>query len=189
MAGEPTGGFRHLGDEVVYAGGRRLNVVRGTFAAPDGLTFTRDMVRTLGAAAVVPLLDDGETVLVVRQYRGPLDVLLLEIPAGLLDVEGEDPADCARRELVEEAGCTADEVTFLAHAHVAAGITDHTVTIYLGTGLTEVGQDLQGPEEEHMTVERLSLRDVPRLVADGTLTDAKTIIGLLAARERLGLRS
>src|SRR5688500_1049282 len=163
-----------------------MNVVRGTFAAPDGSTFTRDVVRTLGAVAVVPLLDDGETVLLVRQYRGPLDALLLEIPAGLLDVEGEDPADCARRELVEEVGCTADEVSLLAHAHVAAGISDHTVTIYLGTGLTEVGQDRQGPEEEHMTVERLSLREGPRLVAAWRLTDGKTFVCLLEVWGRLG---
>lgn len=183
-----AGGFRHLGDEEVYSGGRRLRVVRGTFAAPDGSTFSRDVVRTLGAVAVVPLLDDGETVLLVRQYRGPLDALLLEIPAGLLDVDGEPPAACARRELVEEIGHEARSLELLLRSHVAAGISDHTVTVYLATGLTAVGADRQGPEEEHMTVERLSLRDVPRAVADGTLTDGKTIMGLLATREHLGIR-
>jgi ADP-ribose pyrophosphatase len=183
----PGAGFRHLGDDEVHAGAR-LRVVRARFAAPDGSEFTRDVVRNLGAVAVVPLLDDGITVVLVRQYRGPIDALLLEIPAGLLDVDGEDPEDCARRELIEEVGYEAGAMTHLLTAHVAAGFSDHTVAVHLATGLTEVGQDLQGPEEEHMTVERLSLHDVPRLVADGTLTDAKTIMGLLAVREHLGLR-
>jgi 8-oxo-dGTP pyrophosphatase MutT (NUDIX family) len=180
--------FRHLGDEVVYDGSRRLSLVRGSFSAPDGSTFTRDVVRTQGAVAIVPLLDDGEMVVLVRQYRGPIDATILEIPAGLLDVEGEDPIDCARRELVEEVGYEAASVEQLLRSHVAVGITDHVVTVFLATGLTEVGQDRQGPEEEHMTVERLSLRAVPGLVADGTLTDGKTIMGLLAAREHLGVR-
>lgn len=183
-----AGGFRHLGDEVVSVGGRRLRVVRGSFSAPDGSTFTRDIVRTQGAVAVVPLLDDGETVLVVRQYRGSIDATILEIPAGLLDVEGEDPIDCARRELVEEVGCEAASVEVLLRSHVAVGFTDHTVTVYLATGLTPVETDRQGPEEEHMTVEHLSLCDVPGLVASGELTDGKTIMGLLAAREHLGRR-
>ncbi len=181
------GGFRHRGDREAWAG-HHLTAVEADFSAPDGRGFTREVFRTGGAVAAVPLLDDGETVVLVRQYRGALDDLLLEIPAGMLDVEGEDPVDAVRRELVEEAGFAAASVERLLHAHVAAGFTDHAVTVYLATGLTEVGQDLQGPEEEHMTLERLSLRDVPRLVADGTLTDGKTIMGLLAAREHLGLR-
>jgi 8-oxo-dGTP pyrophosphatase MutT (NUDIX family) len=179
--------FRHLGDEPV-AELARFTVVRARFAAPDGAEFERDVVRNPGAVAAVPLLDDGETALLVRQYRGPIDATLLELPAGLLDVEGEPPEDCLRRELVEEVGRTATAVEHLVTAHVAAGFSDHTVAIYLATGLAEVPADRQGPEEEHMTIEEVSLHDVPRLMADGTLTDAKTLIGLLATRERLGLR-
>lgn len=180
-------GFRHLGDEPV-AELARFSVVRGRFAAPDGSEFTRDVLRNPGAVSAVPLLDDGETVLLVRQYRGPIDADLLELPAGLLDVEGEPPEECLRRELVEEVGRTATALEHLVTVHPAAGFSDHTVAIYLATGLAEVAADRQGPEEEHMTVEELSLRDVPARLADGTLTDAKTLIGLLAARERLGLR-
>lgn len=166
----------------------RLRVVRGRFRGPDGSEFTRDVVRNMGVVAMVPLLDDGATVLVVRQYRGPIDALLLELPAGLRDVPGEPPEDCARRELVEEVGRTAGRIDVLATMHPAAGYSDQRVTIYLATDLTEVPADRQGPEEEAMTIEELALADVPRMVADGTLTDAKTIVGLLAAREHLGLR-
>lgn len=180
-------GFRHLGDEEVADMGR-VRVVEAHFAAPDGRSFTRSVVRNMGAVAVVPLLDDGRTVLLVRQYRPAIDSDLLEIPAGLLDVDGEIPQDCVRRELAEEVGRKATAVTHLVTAVVAAGFSDHTVAIYLATGLAEVPADRQGVEEEHMTVEEMSLLDVPARIADGTLTDAKTLIGLLAAREHLGLR-
>ena len=190
MASPPAAGdgrFHHLGDEP--AGElQRLRVVTGTFAAPDGSRFTRDVVRNQAVVAVVPVRDDGETVVLVRQYRGPIDALLLEIPAGLCDVDGEEREATAARELAEEVGLEATTLTPLARFHPSAGFSDQHVTLYLATGLREVPSDRQGPEEEHMTVEEISLRDVPRLVADGTLTDGKTLIGLLAAREHLGLR-
>ncbi|MGI8938014.1 MAG: NUDIX hydrolase [Iamia sp.] len=167
---------------------QRLRVVTGTFVAPDGSEFTRDVVRNQPVVAMVPVRDDGETALLVRQYRGPIDSLLREIPAGLCDVEGEPLEATAARELVEEVGVRAETLTVLARFHPAAGFSDQHVTLYLATGLTEVGSDRQGPEEEHMTIEEVSLRDVPDRIADGTLTDAKTLIGLLAAREHLGLR-
>ncbi|HEV7719646.1 MAG TPA: NUDIX hydrolase [Iamia sp.] len=187
MAEGDGSGFHHLGDEVV-AEMQRLRIVTARFAAPDGQEFTRDTVRNMGVVAIVPLLDDGRTVLLVRQYRGPIDSLLLELPAGLRDVEGEAPEACARRELVEEVGRTAADLSVLATMHPAAGFSDQVVTIYLATGLAEVPLDRQGPEEQHMTVEELALHDVPALIAAGTLTDAKTMVGLLAAREHLGLR-
>lgn len=184
--GATRAGFRRLGEQRIWSG-HHLDVVTVETEAPDGSTFTRELLRTGGAAAAVPLLDDGDTVLVLRQYRASLDDLLLEIPAGMVD-EGETPEQCARRELVEEVGYAATDLAFLGRSRVAAGFTDHTVTVFLATGLTEVGADRQGPEEEAMTVERLSLRDAPRLIASGELTDAKTITGLLAAREHLGVR-
>jgi 8-oxo-dGTP pyrophosphatase MutT (NUDIX family) len=181
-----AGGFTQRAEERAWSG-HHLDVVTVEVEAPDGSRFTRELLRTGGAAAVVPVLDDGDTVLVLRQYRASLDDLLLEIPAGMVD-EGETPEECARRELVEEVGYAATDLAFLYRARVAAGFSDHVVTTFLATGLTEVGADRQGPEEEAMTVERLSLRDAPRLIAAGELTDSKTITGLLAAREHLGVR-
>lgn len=185
MAGDRSG-FVHLGDREVFSGAR-LRIVNARFRAPDGEEFDRDVVRNQGAVAVVPLLDDGRTVLVVRQYRGPIDRELTEIPAGLLDVEGEPPEVCARRELIEEVGHEATDVVPLLTTFVAAGFSDHRVSIYLATGLRAVAADRQGPEERHMVVDELSLDDVPGLVERGVLVDAKTIIGLTAVRARLGL--
>lgn len=180
--------FAPLGEEVI-ARLYRVTVVRGRFRAPDGSEFTREIIRDRRVVGIVPLLEDGRTVLVVRQYRPPVDAWMVEIPAGLCDVDGEDdPEVTARRELVEEVGQEADRLELLARVHPSAGLTDCFEHLYLATGLHEVPTDRQGPEEEHMAVEELDLHEVPALIAAGQLTDAKTIIGLLAARERLGVR-
>lgn len=177
-------GFRHLHDTEI-AELARLRVVRASFSAPDGTRFERDVVRNNEVVAMVPLADDG-TVWLVRQYRGPIDREILEIPAGLCDIDGEAPEATAARELVEEVGFEAESLELIARFHPAAGFSDQYVRLYLATGLTEVPHDRQGPEEEHMTVERVSLDDVPALIAAGELIDSKTIIGLLLAREHVG---
>ncbi|MCU1355359.1 MAG: nudF [Acidimicrobiales bacterium] len=177
-------GFRHLGDEEV-ARLTRLRVVRGRFQAPDGSTFERDIVRNQEVVAMVPVLDDGRTVLLVRQYRGPIDRDLLEIPAGLCDVEGEDPQASARRELAEEIGRAAGSLELIAGYYPSAGFSDQYVRLFLATELTEVALDRQGVEETHMTVEEFDLDGLDAGIADGTLSDSKTLIGLLIARHRL----
>ena len=185
---EPSGGFHQVAEEELLSL-HRIRVVRARFRAPDGTEFERDVIRDRKVVAMVPLLDDGETVLVVRQYRGPVDTWMVEIPAGLCDVEGEDdPEVTAQRELVEEVGREAGRLELLARMHPSSGLTDCFEHLYLATDLREVPSDRQGPEEEHMVVDTLSLRDVPRLVSEGTLTDAKTVVGLLMAREHLGVR-
>ncbi|QXC62022.1 NUDIX hydrolase [Aquihabitans sp. G128] len=178
-------GFRLLHEEEL-ASGHRITVTRATFAAPDGREFVREVIRDKRVVAMVPVLDDGHTVILVRQYRGPIDQLLLEIPAGLCDVDGEDdPEVTAARELAEEVGKAAGRLQLLAKVHQSAGISDEHALIYLATELTDVPDDRQGPEEDHMTVETFDLADLDAAIADGTLTDAKTIIGLLRARDAL----
>ena len=176
------GGFRHLGDREVAALDR-IRVVRGTFEAPDGSTFERDVVRNQAVVAMVPVLADGR-VLLVRQYRGPVDRWMLEIPAGLRDVPGEDPLDTARRELVEEVGRTADRWEHLAGWYPSAGFSDQYVDLYLAADLTEVASDRQGPEEAHMEVEAFDLDDLDAAISAGRVADSKTLIGLLLARDR-----
>jgi ADP-ribose pyrophosphatase len=177
-------GFRHLGDREV-AQLDRLRVVRGRFEAPDGTTFERDVVRNQEVVAIVPVLDDGATVLLVKQYRGPIDRYLLEIPAGLCDVDGEEPEATARRELIEEVGREAGSLERVAQYFPAAGFSDQFVRLYVATGLTEVPADRQGVEEQDMTVEAFSLEGLDDAIADGTLADSKTLVGLLLVRDRL----
>lgn len=177
-------GFTHLGDTDI-ARRSHLHVVRGSFEAPDGTRFERDIVRNQEVVAMVPLLDDGHTVLLVRQYRGSIDSLLLEIPAGLCDVDGEEPLTTAARELAEEVGQEAGSLELIASFHPAAGFCDQFVRLYLATDLTTVPDNRQGPEEHHMTIEEFDLDDLDRAIDDGTLKDAKTLIGLLRTRDLL----
>ena len=181
-------GFRHLGDTEV-AQLARLRVVTGRFEAPDGSTFERDIVRNQAVVAMVPVLEDGRTVLLVRQYRGPIDREILEIPAGLCDVEGEDPEAAAQRELAEEVGRSAGSLELIAQYFPAAGFSDQFVRLYLATSLAEVPLDRQGVEELHMETVEFDLAGLDAAIDDGTLADSKTLVGLLRARDLLRARA
>ena len=179
-----TGGFRHLGDEPVFEG-YVIRVVNGRYEAPDGTVFERDVVRHPGAVSVVPYHGDG-TVTMIRQYRAALDRELLEIPAGTRDIDDEPPIETARRELAEEVGLRASTLEPLVEFVNSAGFTDEYSHVFLGTGLTVVERDLQGIEEEHLTIERVELAEVPAMIADHRLLDIKSIIGLTMLISRLG---
>lgn len=175
--------FRKLGERVVFRGAI-VDVAVGTFEAPDGSTFERDVIHHPGAVSVVAVRDDGRVPL-VRQYRAALDVELLELPAGKLDVDGEDPMVCAQRELAEEVGLAASGWDLLCEFHNSPGISDEHHRVYLATGLTEVPHDRQGVEEASMTVEWVALAGAVDLVRARDVLDAKTVIGLLLAERSL----
>lgn len=176
-------GFTRLGEEE-RARGHAFTVVRARFRGPRGVEFDRDIVRHPGAVAVVPLHDDGSVTL-VRQYRASLDHELLELPAGVRDVTGESDQRTAERELAEEAGLVAGSLEHLATVHNAPGMSDERIALFLARGLTAVAPDRQGEEEQAMTVERVALPDALEMIADGRITDAKTIIGVLLTVRRL----
>ncbi len=173
------GDFRRVSERLIHQS-QVIGLWEGTFVGPDGEPFTRDVVHHPGAVAVVPVHDDGSTVL-VRQYRAPLDRALLEIPAGRLDVDGEALEACAARELREEVGLEAGRIEHLVSFVNSPGFCDEVCHVYLATGLSDVGTSRQGIEEDHMTVEVVSLDDVLGMIADGSIVDSKTIIGLTLA--------
>lgn len=174
-------GFRQLGEETLWTG-HIVSAAQGRFVAPDGTEFEREVVRHPGAVSVVAMLDEG-TAILVRQYRSAVDRELLEIPAGKCDVAGEDRALTARRELEEEIGMQAGRLDRLCDFLNSPGFCDEDSTIFLARDLQPCPTDTHGVEEEHMTIEHVALADVPSLVASGKIVDAKTIIGLLLARE------
>ena len=178
--------FRHLGDRLVHRG-YIWNVAVATFEDPDGARFERDVIRSPGAVGVVPLLyEDGvPTIVFVRQYRGPLDRYVLEIPAGMRDVPGEPPETTATRELMEEAGLAPGHLEYLTHYFTSAGMTDSVLHLYLATDLTTAVRAVHGPEETHMDVVRLPLKEAVEMVVRGEINDAKTVIGLLLVDRRL----
>jgi 8-oxo-dGTP pyrophosphatase MutT (NUDIX family) len=173
--------FRKLGETGVWRGSV-VSAALARWQAPDGEEFERDVIHHPGAVSVVPMLDD-DTVLLVRQFRTPIERELLEIPAGKRDVEGEPPETTAHRELVEEVGMAAGRLEHLVRFWHSPGFCDEEQIVFVATELRPASLDLQGIEEQHMTTERVSLQDVPGLIAAGDLADAKTIIALLLVRE------
>lgn len=176
-------GFAHLGDRPV-ADGWRIRMVKATFRAPDGSTYERDVVRPPGAVAVVPVTDAG-TVLLVRQYRGPVDEELLEIPAGTRDVPGEAAEATAARELAEEVGVRAGSLVAMGTMLNSPGFCDERTELFLARGLEPCPTERAGVEEHHMEVVEVDLDQVDAMVADGRLVDGQTILGLLLARDAL----
>jgi 8-oxo-dGDP phosphatase len=177
--------FETRAEDTVYEG--FSTVVRETIATPDGEEVVREVVRHTDAVAVVPVLDDGRIVL-LRQYRQPLRRYVLEVPAGKMDEEGEGPEDVAHRELVEEIGYDAHELTHLVSFHNSAGWTDETTHVYLGRGVHPVDP----PEGFHPRAEEADMETVTLAVDDalaaahaGELTDAKTLVALLLAAPHL----
>ncbi len=180
--------FRRIGERERVSNSF-IRLVTGTFVDPEGYTFEREIVRHLGAVCVVPLEADGDHVLCVRQYRAPLDTTVLELPAGKMDVPGELAEPCARRELAEEVGMEADRMTELGSFYNSPGFTDERTTCFLAEGLRHVGREHHGIEEQHMTVERVRRSRLWDLVADGSVVDAKTIIGLALVERHLAERA
>lgn len=174
--------FRITGERHEWSG-RRIGVAVVEIAGPDGERHEREVVHHPGAVGVAPLHDDG-TVTLVRQYRAAVDAELWEIPAGLRDVEGEPTDETARRELIEEAGLRAERLEHLVTFHNSPGFSDEAVVVYAATGLSEVPDDRQGAEEQHMVVTRVPLTEAQAMVDDGRITDAKTVIALLALARR-----
>lgn len=176
-------GFRGVRERVIHKGAV-ITVVTGEFQTPDGQIIERDIVRHQGAVSVVPVL--GDEVILVRQYRAAVNKEMLELPAGKRDVDGESPEATANRELIEEIGYSAGSLALLTTFYNSVGFSDEYSYVYLATDLTEVPINRQGPEEQHMTIERLGLDSVEGAVEQRRIEDAKTIIGLLMALRRLG---
>ena len=180
----PGSGFTKLSERTIHEG-HVIALAVGTFAGPDGDRFEREIVHHPGAVAVVPLLDGGRTVILVRQYRSALDDLLLELPAGKLDVPGEALEAAAARELEEEIGYRAGHLEQIAQLWNSPGFCDEQGTIFLATDLSPSASSAQGVEEAAMTIETVPFSEALAMVADGRIQDAKTMIGLLMARDRL----
>jgi ADP-ribose pyrophosphatase len=142
--------------------------------------YNREIVVHKGGAVIVPVFDDG-TVALVRQFRHAVGEYLLEIPAGMLS-EGEDPMVGAVRELEEEIGVRAAHIQKLTELYPSPGYLTEKMHIYMATGLTEVGQNLD--DDEDLTIERHSFHALFDMIKSGRLPDAKTIVGITLAHHR-----
>ncbi len=180
----PSDRFHKISERPVYRS-RLLDITVGTFEGPGGERFERDLVHHPGAVVMVPYDERTGEVVLVRQYRSPLDSELLEVPAGKRDVKDEAPELTAARELVEETGLEAGRLELIGHFYNSPGFSDEESWCYLARDLRPVPDERHGIEEQHMTVERYPLAEITRLVREGEITDAKTIVALMLAREML----
>lgn len=160
-----------------------FRLVQRHVTSPQGVSFERTFVHTPGAVAAVAVSDSGQIAL-VEQYRASFGGYVLEIPAGMRDVEGEDPAVTALRELREEAGVDARHIELLGECLSSPGVTDSSVLVYLATGLSEVAMEPHGPEEDEMLLHWVPLNEALAMIENGHITDAKSAYGILLAVRR-----
>ena len=171
--------YEVVSTERVYDG-RVIALRKDEVSMPGDTTSVRDVVEHPGAVAVVAL-DDQERVVVVRQYRHPVRRPLDELPAGILDVDGEPAAETAKRELAEEAGLGADEWHVLVDLLTTPGMSDEAARIFLARGLHEVDRDVQEHEEAEMTSDLVPLDALVEGVLSGEYENSLLVAGVLAA--------
>ena len=166
-----------------------MRVIEKEVETPSGEVVQRESVSRIRAVAVAAVDDtcDPPEIILERQYRAAIDAWTLEIVAGRRDRDDESSIECAHRELREEAGVRVRELRPLTNCLITPGWSDEQVEIFLGLGLSDAEREHDGAEEEHMVVERVALTKIPKLIADGELRDAKSIIGCLLAMRHFGL--
>lgn len=162
--------------------GKIFTVAEDTIEFENGKIAKWDLVLHSGAAAIVPITEDGEVIL-VRQYRNAEDGEVLEIPAGKLE-KGEDPFECAKRELEEEVGYKSDNIQKICSMYSAVGFSDEKLYLYMAKDLVVGEQKLD--EDEYIEVEKYPIRKAVKMIFTGEIKDSKTIVGLLAVNEILG---
>jgi len=181
VADEPV--WLPVTDTRVVHDGRVFDLVSETVDLGGGGIVTREFLQHPGAVAIVAL-DEQDRVLMIRQYRHPVRSYLWEIPAGLLDVDGEALVDTARRELAEEADLAALEWHTLLDYYTSPGSSDEALRVFLARGLTEIpdaDRHERTAEELGMLVERVPLEDAARLVLSGAVHNPSAVAGILAA--------
>ena len=181
MAEHGAGKAGRVESRRVYTG-RIISLDVDVVRFPDGSVGELEMIRHPGASAIVPFLNDprGDDphVLMIRQYRYAAEDYLLEIPAGRLNT-GEDPRDCALRELKEETGCSAEQIDHLFTMYTTPGFTDEKIHLFMATGL--VAGETKHEADEFLDLEPMLLSRALELVETGEIKDAKTALGLLFA--------
>lgn len=174
---------RQTASELIFDG-KILHLYRDDIALPDGKPAERELIRHVGAVCVIPITDDGCAVM-ERQFRYPVNEVLLEIPAGKLDSKAEDHEAAARRELEEETGYRAKELIPLGMFYPACAYSDETIWMYLAKGLERGERHLDA--DEFLDVELIPLKELVKQVLAGEIPDAKTQIAILKAAAHEGI--
>jgi ADP-ribose pyrophosphatase len=163
-----------LSSEEVF-NGRLLHVFRDEARLPDGTTSTREWIKHPGASAVIPVFENGD-ILLIRQFRYPLQQIFWEVPAGKID-KGETPDTTAAREIEEEAGVRFGNSHYLGLFHPSIGYTDEVIHLYIAWNLTPVPQNVD--DDEFLVRERMPFEEAVEMVYRGDISDGKTAVTLL----------
>lgn len=171
---------KRVGRELVYQG-TILEVYKDHMEFSNGNTAKWDFIRHDGAAAVVPVMEDGR-ILMVSQYRNALERMTLEIPAGKLDQPGEPGIECARRELEEETGYRSEELEWLLSLRTTVAFCNEKIEIFVARNLLPSCQHLD--EDEFVDVKAYTLEELKEMIFSGKIEDSKTIAAILAYESR-----
>jgi ADP-ribose pyrophosphatase len=173
--------FKRLRHQDIYQG-NRVHLVTEQLLSPDGKEVTWELIKHIGAAAVIPVDNNGD-ILMVKQYRLASDSITLEIPAGVLDEKHEDPKECALRELEEETGFQCQHMDFLFKFYSSIGICDEVIHIFVAKDLIKTKQNLD--DDEFVEIKSYPLDQLIHMIFNGELLDNKTISALLAYKYQL----
>ena len=169
----------HLVEQRKYSekvfSGELLHVFKDEAILPDSSTGRREWIQHPGACAVVPMFGNGDCVL-IQQFRYPAQQLFWEVPAGKIDFD-EDPLSTASRELEEETGYRAEQLTYIGHFYPAIGYADEIIHIYLAEGLTQGAQNTD--QDEFLSIYRVPFEEALSMIDSGEINDAKTISSII----------
>ncbi|MBD7907030.1 NUDIX domain-containing protein [Sporosarcina gallistercoris] len=150
---------------------------------PDGKRAKRELIKHPGAVAIIAITDEGNIVL-VEQFRKALERTIIEIPAGKIE-PGEDPEKTAIRELEEETGYRANELTYVQSFATSPGFADEIIHLYLAKSLEKVENPIAGDDDEFINLQECTVEEAEEMMKDGRIYDAKTAFAVLYTKELL----
>lgn len=165
---------KQLNSVVIYDG-QIIKLTKDTVELENGKKATREIIHHQGAVCVIPITEENE-IIFVKQYRYPFEKVMLEIPAGKIDM-GEDHYQCAKRELLEETGAVASEMTYMGVMYPSVAYTTEQIHMYYAKGLTFTKQNLD--EDEFLELERIPFKKAIEMVMSNEIGDAKTQLAIL----------
>ncbi len=172
--------YNRVKRELIHKG-QIIDIYKDYVEIPNGTVAQWDFIGHKGAAAVVPVTEDGK-ILMVKQYRNAIDRFTIEIPAGGLDSVEEPMKDCAARELEEETGYKSNNLEILISLRTAVAFCNERIDVFVAKDLIKTSQNLD--EDEFVDVEAYEIEDLCTMIYDGTIQDSKTIASLLAYKNK-----
>lgn len=169
-------------DSMVIHDGKIIKLTKDTVELENGQNATREVVHHNGGVCIVPITENNE-IIFVKQFRYPFKEILLEIPAGKLD-KGEDHYDCGKRELLEETGAVASEMTYMGAMYPTTGYLTEKIHMYFAKGLTFTKQKLD--DDEFLDIVKISFEKAVEMIMSNEIPDAKTQLAILKAARILG---